>query len=127
MIQALLGPIASLASTWLEGRVEKAKAKTQAEVARKLAEARVYEKKAEADISWDIETAKGMASSWKDEWLTILFSIPLIMAFVPGMEGIVAHGFEQLNKMPEWYIYSVGTIVAASFGMRGVTKVFGRK
>jgi len=127
MIQALLGPIAGLASTWLEGRVEKAKAETQAKVAKKLAEARVYEKKAEAEIDWDIETAKGMESSWKDEWLTILFSVPLVMAFIPGMEGIVAHGFEQLNKMPDWYMYSLGTIVAASFGIKGARKAFGKK
>lgn len=127
MLNLLVGPVTSLVGTWLEGRVEKQKAKTQAEVAKKLAEAKVYEKKAEADINWDIETAKGMQGSWKDEWLTILFSIPLILAFIPGMEGIVERGFNQLNQMPEWYMYSVGTIVAASFGMRGVAKFFGKK
>ena len=34
MIQALIGPIASLAGTWLEGKVEKTKAETGAKVAR---------------------------------------------------------------------------------------------
>ena len=39
MLTALIGPIASLAGTWLEGHVEKGKAKTEAEVAKKKAEA----------------------------------------------------------------------------------------
>lgn len=126
MIQ-FLSPLASLATTWLEGNVEKSKAKTAAEVALKNAEAIVYEKKATAEIDWDLEAIKGSQNSWKDEWLTILFSIPMILAFVPGMEGVVQQGFSQLEAMPEWYQYSLGIIVAASFGIRSATKIFNRK
>ena len=43
------------------------------------------------------------------------------------MEGVVKNGFEHLNKMPEWYQYSLGVIVAASFGVRSATKFFGKK
>ena len=127
MLTALIGPIASLAGTWLEGHVETGKAKTAAEVAKKKAEAIVYERKANAEIDWDLEAIKGSASSWKDEWLVILFSVPLILAFIPGMEGVVANGFEQLKSMPEWYQYSLGVIVAASFGVRSATKFFGKR
>jgi len=74
-----------------------------------------------------LEMAKGSQSSWKDEWLVILFSIPLILAFIPGMEEVVANGFQQLEQMPEWYQYSLGVIVAASFGVRSATKFFGKK
>ena len=123
MIQ-FLAPLATLATTWLEGNVEKSKAKTAAEVALKNAEAIVYEKKATAEIDWDLEAIKGSQNSWKDEWLTILFSIPMILAFVPGMEGVVQQGFSQLEAMPEWYQYSLGIIVAASFGIRSATKIF---
>jgi hypothetical protein len=69
----------------------------------------------------------GPISSWKDEWLVILFSIPLILAFIPGMEDIVSRGFQQLEQMPEWYQYSLGVIVAASFGVRSATKLFNKK
>jgi|TARA_A100000171_G_C2035202_1_gene97756 hypothetical protein len=127
MIQALIGPIASLAGTWLEGKVEKTKAETGAKVARAKAEATIMEKKATGEIDWDLEMARGSQSSWKDEWLTILFSIPLVLAFVPGMEEIVANGFAQLEAMPQWYQYSLGVIVAASFGVRSATKFFGKK
>jgi len=127
MIQALMGPIASLAGTWLEGKVEKTKAETGAKVAKAKAEAVIMEKKATGEIDWDLEMARGSQSSWKDEWLVILFSVPLILSFVPGMEGVVANGFEQLDKMPDWYQYSLGVIVAASFGVRSATKFFGKK
>mgnify|MGYP001330477309 FL=1 len=56
--------------------------------------------------------------------IVILFSIPMIMAFIPGLEGVVANGFEQLELMPDWYQYSLGVIVAASFGIRSATKIF---
>ena len=126
MLNLLIGPITQLAGTWLDGKVEKSKAETGAKVARAKAEATIMEKKATGELDWDLEMAKGSQSSWKDEWLTVLFSIPLVMAFIPGMEDVVANGFEQLNSMPEWYQYSLGVIVAASFGVRSATRLFGK-
>jgi len=127
MLNLLIGPVADLASTWLNGKVEEKKAQSATKVAMAQAEAVVMQKKATGEIDWDLEMAKGSQSSWKDEWLTILFSIPLILAFVPGMEEVVANGFARLNEMPEWYQYSLGVIVAASFGVRSATKFFGKK
>ena len=127
MWTALISPIASLAGTWLEGKVETKKAETATKVAKAKAEAVIMEKKATAEIDWDLEMARGSQSSWKDEWLVILFSIPLILAFIPGMEEVVANGFSQLEAMPQWYQYSIGVIVAASFGVRSATKFFGKR
>lgn len=123
MIQ-FLTPLVSLASTWIEGKVEKSKANTEAEVALKKAEALVYERRATAEMDWDLEAIRGARDSWKDEWLTILFSIPMILAFVPGMEGVVQNGFAQLEAMPQWFQVSLGLIVAASFGVRSASKFF---
>ena len=127
MLNLLIGPISQLAGTWLEGKVEKTKAETGAKVARAKAEATIMEKKATGELDWDLEMARGSQSSWKDEWLVILFSVPLILAFIPGMEEVVANGFAQLETMPQWYQYSLGVIVAASFGVRSATKFFGKK
>ena len=127
MLAALIGPIADLAGTWMSGKVEEKKAQSATKVAKAQAEAIVMKKKATGEIDWDLEMAKGSQSSWKDEWLTILFSIPLILAFTPGMEDLVRNGFQQLEQMPEWYQYSLGVIVAASFGVRSATKFFGKK
>ena len=127
MLNLLIGPIAELAGTWMSGKVEEKKAQAKTRVAKAEAEAIVMQKKATGEIDWDLEMAKGSQSSWKDEWLTILFSIPLVLAFIPGMEEVVANGFAQLQAMPEWYQYSLGVIVAASFGVRSATKFFGKK
>ena len=91
------------------------------------AEAEVYKQTALQEGNWDKIMAQGSQQSLKDEWLTILFSIPLILAFIPGAEGIVQNGFEQLETMPTWYQYSLGVIVAASFGVRSATKFFGKR
>ena len=102
MIQALLGPIANLAGTWLEGKVETKKAETGAKVAKAKAEAVIMEKKATGEIDWDLKMADASASSWKDEWLTILFSVPLILAFCGDWgRQIVQEGFTALQAMPE--------------------------
>ena len=69
-------------------------------MAKAKAEAVIMEKKATGEIDWDLEMAKGSQSSWKDEWLTILFSIPLILAFIPGMEEVVKNGFAHLPTKP---------------------------
>ena len=127
MWTALIGPIANIAGSWMDGKVEQTKAKANANVAKAKAEAAIMEKKATGEIDWDLEMAKGSQNSWKDEWLTILFSIPLILAFIPGMEEVVANGFAQLEAMPQWYQYSLGVIVAASFGVRSATKFFGKR
>ena len=66
--------------------------------------------------------------AFKDEWLVALFSIPLILSFC-GEWGrtIVAEGFAALETMPDWYQYTLGIIVAASFGVRSATKFFSNK
>jgi len=127
VIGNLLGPIASLAGTWLEGHVATKKAKTEAKIVTIKSEAIIKERQATGEIDWDIEQAKASAHSWKDEFLTIIFCIPLVLCFIPGCEDVVQIGFNQLSLMPEWYQYSLGVIVAASFGCRGVTKFFGRR
>ena len=127
MIGGLIGPVANLAGTFLQGRLERAKANTEMKVAEAKARATVMEKQATGEIDWDLEAIRGARNSWKDEWLVILFSIPLILAFVPNMELVVLNGFSVLEQMPEWYQYSLGVIVASSFGVRAATKFFRRK
>jgi hypothetical protein len=128
MIQAFIGPIASLAGTWLNGKVETKAAETKAKVAKAEAEAQIMLSRATSEADWEKIMAQGSQSSWKDEWLTILFSIPLILVFTGewGRE-VVQNGFVALDSMPQWYSYTLGVIVAASFGVRSATKFFGKK
>ena len=128
MLNLLIGPIAELAGTWLKGSVETSKAKTDAKVAQAKAEAIVMQKKATGEIDWDLKMADASASSWKDEWLTLIFSAPLILSFCGDWgRTIVADGFAALSTMPDWYQYTLGVIVAASFGVRSASKFFGKR
>ena len=128
MIQALVGPISSLVGTWLNGKVETKAAETKAKVAKAEAEAQIMLSRATSEADWEKIMAQGSQSSWKDEWLTILFSIPLILVFTGdwGRE-VVQNGFVALDSMPQWYSYTLGVIVAASFGVRSATRFFGKK
>ena len=128
MLQALIGPVSGLLGSWMDSKTEEQRGKSAVAKAKAEAEAKVMVSAATSTADWEKLMAKGSQSSWKDEWLTILFSIPLILAFA-GEWGrtIVAEGFAALQVMPEWYQYTLGVIVAASFGTRAATKFFGKK
>ena len=128
MIGALIGPISELAGTWLKGKVETRAAETKAKVAKAEAEAQIMLSAATSEAEWERVMAQASSNSWKDEWLTILFSIPLILSFC-GEWGrhVTEQGFAALEVMPDWYQYTLGVIVAASFGVRSATKFFGGK
>ena len=125
MIQALIPAIAELAGGWLKGKAEQKAAESKAKVAKAEAEAEVMKVTATHEAGWEKIMAQGTVHSLKDEWLVLLFSIPLILAFC-GEWGrqIVSDGFSALNTMPEWYQYSLGVIVASSFAIRGATRFF---
>tara|TARA_R100001510_G_scaffold57467_1_gene65651 strand:- start:1078 stop:1461 length:384 start_codon:yes stop_codon:yes gene_type:complete len=125
MIQALIPAITELAGGWLKGKAEEKAATAKAKVARAEAEAEVMRVAATHEAGWEKIMAQGTVHSLKDEWLVLLFSIPLILAFCGEWgRGIVADGFAALSTMPEWYQYSLGVIVASSFAVRSATKFF---
>lgn len=71
-----------------------------------------------ADIKWADTMAEASKDSWKDEWFTIVLSVPAIMAFIPGLAPYVELGFHALGATPEWYQYSLLVAIGASFGVR---------
>lgn len=128
MIQALIGPITELAGGWLKGKADAQAAAANLKLVEAEAKATIMKSAATSEAEWEKIMAQGSQSSWKDEWLTILFSVPLVLCFT-GEWGrqTVSDGFTALETMPEWYQYTLGVIVAASFGVRSATKFFGGK
>lgn len=122
MFQALIGPIASLAGSFVEGQVSKQKAKATLAQTEAEAKAEIMKTAATHDSKWELIMAESTKSSIKDEIVTIVILIPLILVFIPGMEAIVKNGFDRLNELPEWYTYLVFLTISAALGIKGVDK-----
>ena len=114
MIQ-LLGVVGSLAQTFLEGKVEKQKAKAE-----------VMKTAAQHDSKWELIMAESTKSSWKDEIITIIVLIPVVLVFIPSMENVVKQGFERLNELPQWYQNILYVTILAGLGLKGVDKFRGK-
>lgn len=88
MIQ-LLSTIAGVANNWIDRGDKRAQARLDAQIARGTI----------------------MANDWKDEYWSILLSVPLIQEYW-------ARGFAGIEQTPEWYQILVGVAVASSFGLK---------
>lgn len=71
---------------------------------------------------WEIEAVKSGNNSWKDEYVTILFSIPAILCFI--QPEIVEDGFKALEQSPDWYEYSFLTVMLAAVGVKMTSSLF---
>jgi hypothetical protein len=113
---SLISPITEAVKGWqerkkvkLEGDLAIQKAKTEATCKKLMTTT-------EGDIAW--ENTQINQGGWKDEYWTIILSIPCVLCFVPGMVEYVTKGFASLGQTPEWYRWMVGVSVSASFGYR---------
>lgn len=122
MLQALIGPIAGLAQTWMSNRQEQSQAKH-------VAKMQVIQNTA----TWEQHMAQASASSWKDEWFTVILSMPILaIMWGVGMNDLdiierVGMAFEELSRLPDWYSYLLYVAVTASFGIRGADKLMKMK
>lgn len=118
LISTLLSPVAEIAGTWMKQRGDEKRAKHEAKM-------QVIQNGAE----WEAKMADASASSWKDEFWTLVLAIPIFMigyAIAVNDTSVidrVAMGFVALNDLPEWYQYLLFLAVSASFGIRGADKL----
>tara|TARA_R110000824_G_scaffold40242_1_gene120847 strand:- start:876 stop:1265 length:390 start_codon:yes stop_codon:yes gene_type:complete len=61
-------------------------------------------------------------SSWKDEWITLVFTCLLIAHFLPWTSGYMIDGWETLKNAPELFWYIMLAIVSGSFGLNAMGK-----
>jgi hypothetical protein len=118
MLKLLIGPIADLAGGFLKNKAEQAKAKHEAKM-----------NVIQNDADWEAKMADASASSWKDEFFSIILSLPLFFIgyaiVVDDMTIIhrVEQAFAALNNLPDWYQYLLFIAVSASFGIKGADKI----
>jgi hypothetical protein len=89
----------------LEGKIKVEEAKAQMEV-----------RKLEMDNAWEL--AQIANSGWKDEWVLILLSIPLVLVFIPQFAPFIQQGFDVLATTPDWYRWMIVGIFMAIYGIR---------
>ena len=123
----ILSPLINLGSTIIEGQINKSKAKATLAQTEAEAKAEVMKTAATHDSKWELIMAESTKGSWKDELVTVVVLIPVILCFVPGMEEIVKNGFNRLSELPDWYQYLVFLVCSAALGIKGLDKFRGKK
>jgi len=129
-LSGLLSPIASIGTTYLEGKNQVAKAKSaaaiiaiEAEADVKVAGAKAAHKLADdgqtQDFNLDLVAMQQMDKSFLDEIMIALLLVPIAASFI-GYQAEVTAAFESFAAMPDWYQYLVLGVYVVKFGMRGL-------
>lgn len=111
-------PVADLAGGYLKNKAEQSKAVHEAKM-----------KVIQNDGDWENKAIDASATSWKDEFWTLVLSVPIFMigyAIVvndPSVIDRVEDGFVALSNLPEWYQYLLFIAISSSFGIKGVSKL----
>ncbi len=117
-VEAVISPLA----TYLTRRAELKAAAHQAELAAVVAAgeraAKAISEGLAADASWELESLKAHASGWKDEFVLLVLSIPLVLCFFPATAPSILRGFEILDKTPTYFRLLVVSIFGAIYGIR---------
>ncbi len=115
---SLIKPVADIAGGFLKNKAEQSKAKHEAKM-----------KVIQNDGDWENKAIDASANSWKDEFWTLVLSVPIFMigySIVVGDPEIVnrvEQGFVALSGLPEWYQYLLFIAISSSFGIKGVSKL----
>jgi|TARA_R110000824_G_scaffold40855_6_gene122063 hypothetical protein len=122
-----LGPIVngifSVGKTYLNNKAEEKKAIHD----RKITQIK-------QDGNWDEIQARNSNNSWKDEYLTIILTLPFVAMFLAVVfeadEMVMRFklAFKVLDEdVPDEYWYLLSVVVAASFGVKKVIDVIKAK
>jgi len=122
MLNMLIGPALELGKDFLKGKAEEKKAIQQRKI-----------NAIQNDADWEAKMADATKNSWKDEFFSVILSLPLIaVAYSVAMDNPAVierlnAAFDTLNTLPEWYQYLLFIAVSASFGLKSADKIMGLK
>jgi hypothetical protein len=97
---AAIGPVANAIGTWQQRRGQVAAAKHEAR----------------------LKAIESHARDWKDDWLIVVWSYPMVSMFAPitAVQEATFRAMDRLGLLPEWYL---GGWVAISLAIFGVDKL----
>ena len=71
-----------------------------------------------AELDWAASAQKASETSWKDEYLCLLFTGIFCLHFFPPVQPYLIKGWVILNTdVPEWFSWALLVIIAGSFGI----------
>lgn len=117
-LEAITGPVATYFTRRMELRQARFEAELKAAQAAGDRTAKLISEGLAADASWELESLKAHAGGWKDEFVLLVLSLPLVGCFIPSMQPAVLAGFEILDKTPSYFRLLVVSIFGAIYGIR---------
>ena len=121
-ITSLIAPVANIAGQVIKNRGEVAKAKHEAQL-----------QTIQNNADWEAKMADASANSWKDEFWTLVLSVPIFMigySIIVDDPSIIARtklAFQALDELPDYYQYLLFICISASFGIKGVDRLLNIK
>ena len=120
ILGVVFGGITSLGETYLNNKAEEKQAKHKAKMV-----------VIENNGNWEEIMAGSSKESWKDEFWTVVLSVPIFMvgyAIIADDLSVITRidaAFKALASLPEWYQYLLFIAISSSFGIRGAGKLMG--
>jgi hypothetical protein len=129
VLSTILGGIAKPVTEYFSRRQEiKAEDRQQERAIKKAMTERQVELIKEgltADMNWEMEFARQAQTSWKDEYILLILSLPFVLCFIPkdfsewqGGAYYVMEGLKAIDQLPAWYQLLVGIHFCATIGVR---------
>ena len=83
MFGSILGPVANLAGSWLQGRADANAANAKLKLTEAEAKAKILLSKETSTADWERIMAQGTQNSLKDEFVTVIVLVPVVLCFIP--------------------------------------------
>ena len=122
MLQMLIGPAVELAKDFVKGKAEEKKAIQKRKI-----------QAIEKDANWEEKMASATDKSWKDEFWSVILSLPILAvaySVATDNDAVIERlnsAFDTLNTLPEWYKYVLFIAVSGSFGLKSADKIMNLK
>lgn len=62
----------------------------------------------------------GRPNPLADEYVTLVFTVPVLIAFIPGYQDEAAKAMQALAEAPEWVQNAVAASIAFTLGTRAI-------
>ena len=76
-----------------------------------------------AKIGVQLEQVRQTQNSWKDEWITVVFTLIFVAHFVGPLQPFMDRGWQILANANDYYWIIILTIVGGAFGVTTLNKM----